>query len=425
MNVTDRIRNAGLGLKNYVFGWQYPDGGHRPAPLWEKLHPREADAYWAQRAEEEELRIAPLLEQIAADERYDKYAADCDYGPQKGNPPESDRLDEEIQRFTEEFPEMSEAEREQIDFVQTAYEQGPRGSFPEYEGPGFTEPPLNWVAPGEHDGWTFSQWAEEHGYDPEVIEDINREFPPDEAEQEYARQRDLDRAEYEREFWAGYEGASPEPGTAEWHYEHGYDPEPDWTHDPAADPRDGTRYYDDGRITTWDGKAVKEATPEPTLTPEVQADPLAIGISDSKGIQAEADDLSLGSDQREYPEMGPDYYTQPVGSDRHRQAYREQFEAGGFVYGAFPDDADASYKADHWAELEYDRLQEKLEAQYAAEPDVYYPADPRMIQEQREEAERNPGPSTTGYAEWMEARRDGGGPESPKAPEADQAQRLP
>ena len=112
----------------------------------------------------------------AKDARYDEYAADCGYGMQEGNPPDSHRLDEEIQRFSEEFPEMSEAEREQIDFERAAFEQGPRESFPEYEGPGFTEPPLNWVAPGEHDGWTFDQWAEEHGYSRAQIDGINEEF---------------------------------------------------------------------------------------------------------------------------------------------------------------------------------------------------------------------------------------------------------
>ncbi len=54
----------------------------------------------------------------------------------------------------------------------------------------------------------------------------------------------------------------PEPGTNEWYYERGYDPEPDWSTDPAVDWRHGLLYYDDGRVTTYDGTVIHEAVAE-------------------------------------------------------------------------------------------------------------------------------------------------------------------
>lgn len=52
----------------------------------------------------------------------------------------------------------------------------------------------------------------------------------------------------------------PEPGTNEWYYDNGYDPEPDWSQNPAVDPVHGTRYYDDGRTATWDGTEIQGGT---------------------------------------------------------------------------------------------------------------------------------------------------------------------
>ncbi len=60
------------------------------------------------------------------------------------------------------------------------------------------------------------------------------------------------------------------------------------------------------------------------------------------------------------PEMGEDYYTQPVGSDRHRQAYAEYMEATGGPRAGWT--TEQEYAADNWAELEYDRRQDQQDA---------------------------------------------------------------
>ena len=54
------------------------------------------------------------------------------------------------------------------------------------------------------------------------------------------------------------------------------------------------------------------------------------------------------------PEMHQDYYTQPVGSDRHREAHRAYHEATHGSGAAFPDDPDLSYWADNADELARD-----------------------------------------------------------------------
>jgi hypothetical protein len=85
---------------------------------------------------------------------------------------------------------------EQEEIYREAHERGPNWSYPEYEGPGFTEPPLNWC--GEHhEGWTFTQWAEEREFAAERIEEIDIEFPQDQAELDYARRRDEAMAEHD------------------------------------------------------------------------------------------------------------------------------------------------------------------------------------------------------------------------------------
>jgi hypothetical protein len=67
-------------------------------------------------------------------------------------------------------------------------------------------------------------------------------------------------------------------------------------------------------------------------------------------------------------EMGEDYYTQPVGSDRHRAAYREYLEATGGPTKGWT--AEQEYVADNYAELMYDRWQDQMEAQDAVrDPD--------------------------------------------------------
>lgn len=58
----------------------------------------------------------------------------------------------------------------------------------------------------------------------------------------------------------------PEPGTSEWYYEQqGYDPEPDWSTDPAVDSRNGLLYYGDGQVTRYDGTVIHEEEKEAGL----------------------------------------------------------------------------------------------------------------------------------------------------------------
>jgi hypothetical protein len=83
------------------------------------------------------------------------------------------------------------------------------------EGPGLTEPPLNWVGPHDPE-WTFTQWAEERGYSRERVEEVNDMYPLDPRELGYARQRGEREAaaarEYDRETrgWFGREWSEPE-----------------------------------------------------------------------------------------------------------------------------------------------------------------------------------------------------------------------
>jgi len=100
------------------------------------------------------------------------------------------------------------------------------------------------------------------------------------------------------------------------------------------------------------------------------------------------------------PEMGQDYYTQPVGSDRHRAAYREYMDATGGPRDGWT--TEQEYAADHHADLEYDRLQDALDRAAAAqepppdpgpheagaaEPDQDYPP---TRERSREDADADP-----------------------------------
>lgn len=147
----------------------------RPSRLTELLRPRKAEAMWAALEEAEEAHEIEIWhaeeaerEEQAKDRAYDEYLADWQSGMEKGNPPDSRMLDEEIEHFARHYPEISEQEREQT------------GGWHE-----------------DHPGWTFTAWAESRGWDPEYVAEINAEFPPDKAEAEYVRQRDEREAERE------------------------------------------------------------------------------------------------------------------------------------------------------------------------------------------------------------------------------------
>lgn len=237
--------------KAFFIGIRYPDGERHPSGLWDLTHPRNAAQYWAGLEEEAELR----MEAAAAEEREEREIAHIveserdrrdweaeyyGYVPPKagdeldreieqavrnkgvtrwladrrrewaeinqrnkayeewareegraGNPPKSHALDGEIDRYSERYPEVSSPEREQQEIYREIHERGPRWAYPEFEGPGYTEPPVDWAGwHHDHKGWTFTEWAEEHNYTPERIDEINRQFPEDPREVEYTRKLD-------------------------------------------------------------------------------------------------------------------------------------------------------------------------------------------------------------------------------------------
>jgi hypothetical protein len=99
---------------------------------------------------------------------------------------------------------------------------------------------------------------------------------------------------------------------------------------------------------------------------QIAADNLAAELwPDAAAIGAEEAEAQR---QPAAPEMGQDYYTQPVGSDRHRAAYAEYMEATGGPRDGWT--TEQEYAADNWAELEYDRWQAVQESEAALqEPD--------------------------------------------------------
>jgi len=191
-----------MGIRDIYHG---PDDNRRPSRLWEQLHPRRAEAYWAAEQEKADLEDARIWAEEEAERQADaRYREWADNEYHKSNPPKSVELDREIGRFSEQFPEVSHLEQEQRDFEEAAYARGPNWSFPQYEGPGFTEPPLHWKAPGQHKGWTFTTWALERGYAGERIDEINRQFPPDQAELQHAQQVEERIAEEYADWAHGY-----------------------------------------------------------------------------------------------------------------------------------------------------------------------------------------------------------------------------
>jgi hypothetical protein len=66
-----------------------------------------------------------------------------------------------IEEAAQEFPEYSYLDKEQERIYEEARERGPNMSYPEYEGPGFTEPAIN--DPGLH--VDHSEYEREHYWD--------------------------------------------------------------------------------------------------------------------------------------------------------------------------------------------------------------------------------------------------------------------
>jgi hypothetical protein len=105
-----------MGIKDiYV----KPADDRRPSRLWERLHPRQAEAYWAAEEEREELRIEAFVREDEQDRAYDRYVTRCHDGVQKGNPPDSRALDRQMEKFSDWYPEITELEEQKA-----AYEDG-------------------------------------------------------------------------------------------------------------------------------------------------------------------------------------------------------------------------------------------------------------------------------------------------------------
>ncbi len=171
------------------------------------------DAYEAA----DERRVDALVQEDRANADYRKWAENEGH---VGNLPGSAERDRLIGWFSEQYPEVSSLEREQEEHYREAYGGGPRWEYPEYEGPGFTEPPVDWEGwHRDHKGWTFTEWALQHNYALERADEINRQFPPDPREIEYAnRLAEQWEAEEERyygdpEVWdyIGTPAPDPEP----------------------------------------------------------------------------------------------------------------------------------------------------------------------------------------------------------------------
>src|SRR5260370_31384571 len=132
------------------------DLGPAHGRVWEFFHPRQAEARYY--AEEEAERDRQVTEPIAENQRDADYWDWREDYPHKGNPPDSRELDREVQRFSQQYPEVSWLESEQKKFEAEAYERGPNMSYPEHEGPGFTEPAMHsQIRHHDRPGQTFHQ----------------------------------------------------------------------------------------------------------------------------------------------------------------------------------------------------------------------------------------------------------------------------
>jgi hypothetical protein len=76
----------------------------RPSRLTELLRPRKAARMRADLEEAREIEIWHDAEMEEADRAYWRYADGCEYGIQKGNPPDSRELDREIERAAGRYP---------------------------------------------------------------------------------------------------------------------------------------------------------------------------------------------------------------------------------------------------------------------------------------------------------------------------------
>jgi len=97
----------------------------------------------------------------AKDDSYQKWAEEQGQGQPGRNPPKSRMLDAKIAEFAREFPEFSGPDQAQAEIDADATENWDAGMYPPYEGPGYTEPPVNW------EGWhqPHSAYEKDHYWD--------------------------------------------------------------------------------------------------------------------------------------------------------------------------------------------------------------------------------------------------------------------
>jgi hypothetical protein len=137
-----------------------------PSRLEEIFQPKKADRMWAALEEAELVIVFHEAEEEDRNREYLRYADRCEYGIQKGNPPDSRELDAEIERAAERFPEAvmwaDAAEAEEMRIEHEADRQTERaGAGRQGELRIITDPGLSEREPeyNPYDNWPrLTQW---------------------------------------------------------------------------------------------------------------------------------------------------------------------------------------------------------------------------------------------------------------------------
>lgn len=197
----------------------------------------------------------PAEAQVETDEVWPDAASWAARKPQAPDPGEAER-DRLIEEAAERFPEYSHLDQAQMEIDADARANW-GSSYPEYEGPGYTEPPVNWA------GWhaDHSEFERDHYWDyhPEAVDAggagrdrLLRDWLIDEAAERFPEYSYLDEAQAfaaaARVNWGAgyppYEGpghAEPPADLAGWHRDHSeFERDHYWDHHPgleAPEPR--------------------------------------------------------------------------------------------------------------------------------------------------------------------------------------------
>ena len=126
-------------------GWLAQDADGRTVEV-------DADGYPGREADPDDGRPVVDAEEDAKDAAYQRWAQEREAGQATGNPPASRALDREVERTAKEWPEITGPEREQAEIDADARENYNAAVYPPYEGPGYTEPLVDW--PGWHEDHT-------------------------------------------------------------------------------------------------------------------------------------------------------------------------------------------------------------------------------------------------------------------------------